>query len=139
MFRTMILCLPLVIGVSGTATAQGMSLGQYEFQNSCAICHGMDAKGDGDFAQVLKARPPDLTLLQKGNGGVFPVQRMYTTIVGSEIIKSHGTREMPIWGPRFAERTASSADYPFSSEESAEYARGRILALIEYISTLQTN
>jgi len=137
MMKTFLFSLAVAVGVTGTATAQGMSLGQFEFENSCAICHGLSGKGDGEFAQALTVRPANLTMLQKENGGVFPVQSMYATIDGSDILKAHGTRDMPIWGKRYLERTAASTDYPFSAEESSEYAHGRILALIEYISTLQ--
>jgi hypothetical protein len=35
----------------------------------------MDAKGDGVFNEVLKIVPPDLTVLAKKNGGVFPAER----------------------------------------------------------------
>ena len=32
-----------------------------EFRNSWAVCHGVDAEGDGPMVVLLKVKPPDLT------------------------------------------------------------------------------
>jgi hypothetical protein len=56
-----------------------------------------DGKG-GIYVDFLKSTPPDLTQLTKANGGVFPLERVYGAIDGRQQVKSHGTREMPIWG-----------------------------------------
>jgi hypothetical protein len=58
-------------------------------------------KGDGPISGELKKRPPDLTILAKKNGGVFPLDSVYRIIDGREEIASHGNREMPVWGYRF--------------------------------------
>ena len=44
---------------------------------------------------------------------------------------------MPLWGNRYRMRVEQNADFAFPPEERAEYVRTRILALIEYLSTLQ--
>jgi hypothetical protein len=78
---------------------------------------------------------PDLTTLSKRNNGIFPFQRVYEVIDGTETIKAHGTREMPIWGTAYrAEVVKEYFDVPYGPEA---YVRSHILALIEYISRLQ--
>ena len=136
--KTFILGFAAAVGLAGHAMAEGMTLGQFEFDNRCAICHGLNGKGDGEFAQALTVKPTDLTMLQKDNGGVFPVQRIYGTIDGSETVAAHGTRDMPIWGRAFTREAENDLGYyALPPDEAAEYAKGRILALIEYLSTLQ--
>ena len=71
------------------------------FRAYCASCHGPDAKGDGPAAGALKVKPPDLTMLAENNGGQFPTTHIRTVIMGGDVIASHGSREMPIWGPLF--------------------------------------
>ena len=46
------------------AAAQNMTLGEFEFMNSCAACHGADGKGDGSITGYLNQSVPDLTQLQ---------------------------------------------------------------------------
>ena len=120
-----------------------MSMGQFEFENSCAVCHGASGKGDGPAADFFfQGATPDLTALQKNNGGVFPVARIYEVIDGSEEeeMLMHGSRQMPIWGKRYMRRIEEGGGFdPFSAEEKEIYVRTRILALIEYLSTLQEN
>ena len=138
-FRTRVVA-GLILGLGGAQSAVAQSaaadFGKYEYTNSCAVCHGAEGKGDGPFAGLLNGKSPtDLTQLQKNNGGVFPVSAMYAAIDGSADVRAHGTREMPFWGMRFKERVANDAEMgPIAAEE---YPRMRILALIEYISTLQ--
>ena len=67
----------------------------------CASCHGIDAHGNGPAAPALRAKVPDLTLIAKRNRDVFPADRVRKIIAGEEGLVSHGSREMPIWGPVF--------------------------------------
>jgi mono/diheme cytochrome c family protein len=116
--------------------AQEMTLGKMEYQNSCVACHGASGKGDGPVTDFLSgAVVPDLTVLQKNNGGVFPVTAVFETIDGSDIASAHGTRDMPIWGTRLRERASNDPDFPIAEAEG--YTQIRILALIEYIASLQ--
>ena len=134
-----------VVGVGILSLSQvhaaNMTMGQFEFENSCATCHGVSGKGDGPAAQFfLSGAAPDLTLLQKSNGGVFPVQRIYEVIEGSRdmVVASHGSRAMPIWGQRYMQRTEEGAGFdPLTGEQKEIYVRTRILSLIEYLSTIQ--
>ena len=133
--RETTLCAFALVLMSGVAHAQSMQadLGQFEYTNSCAACHGVDGKGEGSIAPYLNVAIPDLTMLQKNNGGVFPVTTIFETIEGGPALGPHGTRDMPAWGQRFRVRAASDPDFV----QAPEYVRLRILALIEYLSTIQ--
>jgi mono/diheme cytochrome c family protein len=93
----------------------------------CASCHGKDGKGHGPVAPVLKATVPDLTVIGKNNGGTFPVGRVRRIITGEWIIASHGSREMPVWGPIF-------------SQVEADVDRGpvRLENLVKYLESIQS-
>ncbi|RUV46653.1 c-type cytochrome, partial [Mesorhizobium sp. M5C.F.Ca.IN.020.29.1.1] len=80
------------------SSAQEMSYGEAEYLNSCAVCHGLDGKGDGPLGDVLLKRPADLTRLSERNGGAFPYSRVFATIDGRYALPSHGDREMPVGG-----------------------------------------
>ena len=127
------------LGVLLASEAQAISLGEFEYRNSCAQCHGADGKGQGPVAAVLLNQPPDLTVLSKNNGGVFPVTDLYAVIEGSTRADVHGG-DMPLWGNRYMSRTAAESPdaAPFTPAQSELYVRARILSLIEYISTIQT-
>jgi mono/diheme cytochrome c family protein len=93
----------------------------------CASCHGKDGKGHGPVAPALKATVPDLTVIAKNNGGSFPAERVRRIITGEGIIASHGSREMPVWGPIF-------------SQVEADVDRGpmRLENLVKYLESIQS-
>lgn len=123
------------------AQAEVNGLGQYEFENSCAACHGASGTGGGPSAQFLSGGvAPDLTVLQKNNGGVFPTERVYGIIDGSGEGRSliHGTSEMPMWGDRYMQETEDTqGGDPLSPEERQEYVKLKIEALIDYLASMQ--
>lgn len=123
--------------LAASAAAESSELGQREYMNSCAQCHGPDGRGQGALAGFLTGSLPDLTTLQKDNNGVFPFASLYAIIDGSQTKGAHGTGEMPAWGMRYnAQAPEMLGDYYTPADQQA-FVRGRILALIEYISTLQ--
>lgn len=125
-----------ILGIGTVVHAQGMSLGEFEYQNSCVACHGVSGTGDGPVTDFLSgAVVADLTVLQKNNGSVFPVTAVYEMIEGSQAASAHGTRDMPIWGNRFRDRTDDDPDFPIVAKEV--YVGTRILALIEYLAGIQ--
>ncbi len=135
---TLYLAALLGVGIFGqVASAQSMPerMGEFEYMNSCAACHGADGKGDGSIAGFLNTALPDLTQLKAKNDGFFPVSKVYGIIEGGPDAGPHGTRDMPAWGTRYRIRADNDPDFIFDSDE---YARFRILALIEYLSTIQT-
>lgn len=108
--------------------------GKREFEANCASCHGVGGKGNGPITDLLRKSPPDLTLLAKNNGGVFPIARLYDVIEGGSVA-AHGTRDMPVWGLDYRIKAAEHfQEAPYDPEA---YVRARILALVEYLSRLQ--
>lgn len=127
----------LLFGCSMTAfAAENLDVGKFEYEGACAVCHGPKGKGDGYMKSQLVSRVPDLTVLARNNNGVFPFDRVYQIIDGREEVKSHGSREMPVWGRTFnLQSSVFFENYPKHDTESA--ARSRILALTEYLYRLQ--
>ena len=92
----------------------------------CASCHGKDGTGHGPVAPSLKATVPDLTRIAANNGGKFPAERVRRIIQGEGVIASHGSREMPIWGPVF---------HQVESDVDRGYVR--LDNLIKYLESIQ--
>lgn len=124
--------LPLTV----SAAEDARDLGRNEYLDNCAVCHGQNGRGDGPMSLLLTAEVPDLSGLQNANGGVFPFDYVYDTIDGREMVKAHGTREMPVWGRAYGGR-ADQSMAPFWPYDREGFIRARILALTEYIYTLQ--
>lgn len=133
--KTTLTALVLTAMISGPLAAE--SMGQSEFMSSCAACHGADGKGNGPMVGHLMGSVPDLTQLSSGNEGVFPITKVYSTIDGTTNIGSHGSREMPIWGNRYKARGAAGANPDFAAAEAETFATFRILALTEYLASIQ--
>ncbi len=125
----------LVASISTTqALAQETEViagGDLEYQNHCAICHGVDGKGRGIMNKFLTIQPADLTQVSKKNADRFPFWQVYRVIDGREEIRGHGTREMPIWGARF------QAEAKGSDPGSRAQVAGRILSLVFYLQHIQ--
>jgi len=68
--------------VADAAAGERMSYGEAEYLNSCAVCHGVEGKGDGPLSDLLVKRPADLTSISKRNGGRFPYARVIAVIDG---------------------------------------------------------
>jgi hypothetical protein len=79
----------------------------------------------------------DLTMLAKDNAGVFAFARVYAVIDGRQAVALHGPREMLLWGDEYNEEAGKASRYEGTQQEFSSYARGRIIALIGYIYTLQ--
>ena len=112
-----------------SATRTATSSGAEMYRAYCAVCHGADAKGNGPAAPALKKLPPDLTLLSRKNGGKFPATKFSLMLEGDDVLLSHGSRDMPIWGPIFRRM-----GNPGLGEQEL---RLRIRALSDYVSSLQ--
>lgn len=93
----------------------------------CATCHGKDAKGNGPMAGSLRIAPSDLTRIAARNGGTFPFLQVQKIISGEQQPPStHGTREMPVWGPIFSEVSWDQ-----------DLGRVRIYSLARYLEAIQ--
>jgi len=129
-------CLLLLVDSLGAAFGQAVEFGKNEYLNSCGPCHGISGKGDGPVAKSLNTPPTDLSTLARKNDGEFPILRLYSAIDGRAAIAAHGTRDMPVWGETFR-RELRYPGSALSKETVDSIVRDHILALIEYISTLQ--
>ena len=104
--------------------------GKQTYKTLCMNCHGVDGKGDGYLAKELRTPPTDLTTLAKENGGEFPAERVARSIDGREEVKTHGKREMPVWGDVLVWTEKDSAT------RQAEVER-KVGELVEYLRTIQ--
>jgi mono/diheme cytochrome c family protein len=97
------------------------------YHANCAVCHGAEGKAGGPAAVNLKRKPADLTVLAKYNGGRFTFERVQKFILGDNAsVASHGSREMPVWGPIFHQ-----------IEEDQDLGNVRLQNLIKYLKTIQ--
>ena len=103
------------------------SSGKAMYLAYCASCHGKDGKGDGPAASAMKIAPADLTVLAAKHGGIFPENHVAQTIRGDSNTPSHGSKDMPVWGPIFAAVGTKSDGVP----------QLRVRNLTKYIESLQ--
>jgi mono/diheme cytochrome c family protein len=111
------------------------SIGKMEFQKNCASCHGKGGKGDGPMLEFLKQTPPDLTMLSKSNGGVYPQDKVYAWIRDPQKIRAHGTEEMPIWGDRYSKEIIEKYGPDYYGPGSS--VQERILELVFFLGSIQ--
>ncbi|HUL63789.1 MAG TPA: cytochrome c [Burkholderiaceae bacterium] len=126
------------LGFGHGAGAQADSeRGRREFESSCAVCHGVEATGDGPLRPFLLKPPPDLTTLAKRHGGTFPAREVTEMIDGRSSVRigSHGTREMPVWGQVYLESAQDDASRTKLHPEQS--VRARITALVDHLARLQ--
>lgn len=103
--------------------------GERLYRVHCLNCHGPQARGDGPMAQVLKKQPPDLTLITARNDGVFPREQVHQSIDGRLRVRSHGLREMPVWGLSFQVRGLDG--------DQEQEVQERLRALVSYLESIQ--
>ena len=101
--------------------------GKDMYNSYCAVCHGKDGKGGGPAASAMKTQPTDLTFLAKNSGGKFPASHVAAVIRGQATTASHGSQDMPVWGPLFSS---------ISQGHDAQVQQ-RISNLVAYIESLQ--
>jgi mono/diheme cytochrome c family protein len=100
--------------------------GQRLFNQKCAICHGMEGKGDGTLGLQLKNQPADLSQLSKLNAGTFPFWQTYGKIDGRENVGAHGPGDMPVWG--------TDDQYVGTA---GRLAKGQILEIVFFLQSIQ--
>lgn len=101
--------------------------GKEMFKTYCAVCHGVDAKGNGPAAPAMKTNPIDLTALAQKSAGKYPAAHVAAVIRGQAATPSHGSQDMPVWGPLF-----SSIDQGHEAQ-----VQQRVTNLVNYIETVQ--
>jgi mono/diheme cytochrome c family protein len=111
--------------VKKPATSISSVAGADTFREYCAVCHGIGGRGNGPAASALKVPPPDLTMLQKRNENKFPEDQIRAMLLGQRPLPSHGTADMPMWGPIFRDL------------EDKQVTTMRIGNLLKYIRAFQ--
>lgn len=101
--------------------------GKDMFNSYCAVCHGTDGKGNGPAASAMKVPPTDLTVLAQKAGGKYPSAHVAAVIRGQASLPSHGSEDMPVWGPLFSS----------ISQGHEGQVQQRVTNLVKYIETLQ--
>jgi mono/diheme cytochrome c family protein len=105
--------------LGSTASAQpaeepSVRRGKEHFKIFCADCHGLDARGSGPVAALLKIQPSDLTHLRQKDGH-FDAERVFKAVAGRH-------------------RVGEKKDMPVFSE-NLEF--GTVLDIVEYLKTIQ--
>jgi len=111
------------VAIRPTSAASGQEM----YKSYCAVCHGLDGKGNGPAVDALKVPPPDLTMLAQKSGGKYPALKVSAIISGEEVLAAHGSKDMPIWGHLF---------WSMSGGHEAEVQQ-RVANLNKYIESLQ--
>jgi len=124
-----VLALTIAAAVSADEARTREEWGRLHYRVHCLNCHGDDGRGDGPVAEVLTLEPSDLTLIAQRNGGEFPGDEVYAVIDGREKVRSHGRRDMPVWGLSFQDRGRDS-------DQEGEVSE-KILDLLAYLESIQ--
>ena len=78
-------------GLAGLVACAGSEMpepdeGARLFAENCVMCHGTDARGNGELAKEIRAelgrRPADLTTIARRNKGVFPRAEVLSYVDG---------------------------------------------------------
>jgi mono/diheme cytochrome c family protein len=102
------------------------TVGSELYRFYCSTCHGIDAKGRA-AASAVKPAAPDLTLLARYAGGVFPRDRVFDVIRhGSGAVPAHGGTGMPVWGAIFR-----------GLDGNDKLVEVRIANLVDYLQSIQ--
>jgi mono/diheme cytochrome c family protein len=75
--------------------------GKITYVRFCVSCHGSEGRGDGPLAKDLAVGVPDLTTLAGRSGGTYPLARVRRIITHGELLRGHGSPDMPAWGDAF--------------------------------------
>ena len=111
------------VPIQSTPAASGAAM----FKEYCAVCHGTGGRGDGPAANALKKRPADLTQLARKNNGTFPEVHVMNFITGQDVVASHGSRDMPIWGNLFSSL----------SPNDQEVVKLRVTNIADFVKSIQ--
>lgn len=129
--KQLIPILSLLFLMPNATVAQDVEMGGTLYDQHCAICHGLEGRGNGPYAPALVLQPPSLRDLVQRHG-VFPTARVVMRIDGREPLVSHGS-PMPIYGPFF-----EGKDTPLKSETGQPIMTSRpIVDLVAYLMEIQ--
>ena len=101
--------------------------GEAMYKQYCGACHGLDGKGNGPSAFMLKTPPPDLTTLAARHMGTFPREYVGNILRFGPGTSAHGSSEMPTWGTIFQ----------LIDKNNERAVQQRIKNLTDYLASLQ--
>jgi len=109
----------------GTRDAQALR-GKEIFEKQCISCHGFNEIAA--TVDTLSTKPPDLTeiMLRRPKAKEFPIVDIARIIDGRNLVKSHGPREMPVWGEVYTQEGLDDNEL-----------RGRKGELVAYLMSIQ--
>jgi len=116
---------PKVLKQTKAHTSNSWS-GDQLYKEFCAVCHGIDGKGNGPAASALKAPPTDLTQFSRRNNNKYNDLKMRNIIGNTDVVGAHGNSEMPVWGDIFKSISANET-----------FGQMRVDALVKYLQTIQ--
>jgi len=117
----------VVLALLCAAKASAQSAGREDHQHYCAVCHGQNGKGKGEWNGT---EVPDLTHLSRDNGGRFPSEDVQKVVDGrSQPLWHQRQREMPYWGEIFQLEEKGPA--------SKAKVEARVTAIVDYVRGLQ--
>lgn len=125
--------LALVFGLIACASAPE-AVGRGIYIDNCTSCHGTTARGDGPLASQLDRPVPDLTMISKRNGGVFPMAEVLSTIDGYTRRVRDGDLVMPEFGIELQAGPLVNYD---SGDSIATPTPSRLIAIAEYLRSIQ--
>ena len=106
--------------------------GRALFMENCAVCHGADAKGNGELARGLAKPPRDLTLIQLRHKDVFPRAKVMSIVDGYTRLASDRPG-MPEFGALLEGDLV-----PFDSGDGRQTPTPRkLVALVAYLESIQ--
>lgn len=118
-----------------TTTAPSTELsslsGMQLYEQLCASCHGVEARGDGPVAPLIKIGVPDLTRLAARDGGEFPTEDVRLIIDGRADRRAHGARDMPVWGWQLYDSSN------LNDEAARANTNSMIDRLVSYLQSIQ--
>lgn len=120
-------CVAVAQPIDDTLPPTYVPTGEQMFKQYCAVCHGSDAKGEGPMAPLLKTPPPDLTTLARRHMGKFPREYVKSVLEFGPLPLSHGTSEMPAWGPLFRH----------NDKQNERVVQQRLKNLCDFLASLQ--
>lgn len=89
------------LAAEGAVDPSAATRGRTTYERFCVACHGSTGRGDGSLAGDLSVPVPDLTTLSTRSGGAYPYDRVVRIIKSGEVVRGHGTVDMPAWGDAF--------------------------------------
>lgn len=117
--------------VAACAPAPSPTGARADFAAYCAVCHGPDGRGDGPLAAEPGLAPPDITLVTRRNGGVFPKTPIMGHIAGYTMGRSDSAM------PQFADLLDGPTVMYDDGSGQPVPTPARLVALADYVQSIQ--